>query len=148
MTEPIFYCYDDICGFETHSSLSKAETYSDSCLCNTDDFTEDTEIHFGLLIPFAKLVEKDGELSLVDTTADDVRESIQELDKRGLNTTANELLEKLRLADESARKYAGEVVRLKTALMDAEDALGSCDNPTDSEIDEVVAIIKKALGES
>lgn len=212
MTEPIFYCYDNECGFETHGSAEQSENGADTALFLIDEYTDDTEIHHGLMIPFAVMVEKDGKLSIENSTSDDVRESIQELDKRGLNSTANslrgevefwkrkhkednegllfqlgrnldyaqeaayrsgatephptircvqiieeaksraesttnDLRERLTLVDDLARKYTGEIGRLRTALMDAADALGSCDNPTDGEIDEVVAIIKKALNE-
>lgn len=107
MTEPIFYCYDNECGFDDSNKFDVMKDSAEQALDLVDEFTEDVEVHYGLLIPFARLVEKDCKFSLEDSTANDVRTSIQELDKRGLNTTANELIEKLRLADESARKYAG-----------------------------------------
>jgi hypothetical protein len=168
MTDPIFYSYDNECGFDEHSKFATAERNSNEALNLVDEFTDDVEIHCGIIIPFARMVEKNrrdepedederaqwernnwsyaAEYTLENTTPDDVRASIQELDKRGLNTTANDMLKRMLLVIDKLntdRPNAADFLRANTSESNTAFLDGK-----ESALTFAINEIKKALGVS
>lgn len=146
MTEPIFYCYDDACGFEQFDSFEKAEERADDLYNYAESFTEGASLHCGIIIPFKDLIEGEEDFSFDLTSDKYAQTSIQELDKRGLNATANDMLKKMLLVIDKLntdRPNAADFLRANTSESNTAFLDGK-----ESALTFAIDEIKKALGVS